>query len=84
MPSFWLSLFFLWSFWLIFLSASTPPSLALPKAPYFLLYSISFYYLLVQAPVPLYVSDLQASICIFQLSAFLQSHISPCVLGILY
>lgn len=42
MPSFWLSLFFLWPFWLILHSASTPPSLALPKARYFLLYSTQF------------------------------------------
>lgn len=39
MPSFWLSLFFLWPFQLILLSASS--SLA-PKASYFLLYFIQF------------------------------------------
>lgn len=37
---FWLSLFFLWRFWLIIFSTFTPPSLALPKAPYIFLYPI--------------------------------------------
>lgn len=51
MPSFWLSLFFLWPFWLILLSASTPSSLTLPRHPTSCYIPSSFYHLLVQVPL---------------------------------
>lgn len=50
-PSFGLSLFFLWPFWLILLWASTSLSLTLPRHPTSCYFLSNFYYLLVQVPV---------------------------------